>query len=95
LLAVIGVIIVTILVCAFATPFMKPFKWSRIFFTYVLPLIPLTLLWDGVVSMLRIYKPDEMLELTKEINTINFEWTAGKIKNKMLKITYMSGVPEK
>ncbi|RPI14755.1 MAG: class I SAM-dependent methyltransferase [Ignavibacteriae bacterium] len=89
-----GVIFTTIIICTFATPFMKPFKWSRLFFTYILPVIPLTLLWDGVVSMLRIYKPDEMIKMTKEINSENFKWTAGKIIHKMLKITYMIGVPE-
>lgn len=90
---VIGVIFTTIMICTFCTPFMKPFKWSRLFFTYLIPLIPITLLWDGVVSMLRIYEPDEMIELTKEINSISFTWTAGKIKHKMLRLTYMIGLP--
>lgn len=94
LTAVIGVIIITILVCAFATPFMKPFKWSRLFYTYIIPLILLSLLWDGVVSMLRIYKPKEMLKLAEGINSNNFVWRAGKINYKGLRITYMTGEPE-
>lgn len=93
--AVIGVIIITILVCAFATPFMKPFKWSRLFLTYIVPLVPLSLLWDGMVSMLRIYNPCEMLELTKEIDAKNFQWNTGKIKYKGARITYLMGKPVK
>ena len=32
-------------------------------FTYLLPAVPLMCLWDGVVSQLRAYWPDELLEL--------------------------------
>ncbi len=91
LLGILGVIITTITICAFTTPFMKPFKWSRIFLTYIIPLVPLTLLWDGIISMLRIYKPEEMLQLTEEINVKNYKWEAGKIKYGPGKIIYMTG----
>jgi hypothetical protein len=93
ILGLMGVLMTTPLVFLFATPFMKPFKLSRLFFTYIIPLMPIVTIWDGIVSMLRIYKPDEMLELTKEINADNFEWKAGKIKYNSLKITYMFGLP--
>src|SRR5688572_23634472 len=33
------------------TPFVKPFRWSRLMLTYALPLIPLLVLFDGTVSM--------------------------------------------
>ena len=33
-----------------ATPFVRPFRWSRLLFTYVIPLIPLLVLFDGTVS---------------------------------------------
>jgi hypothetical protein len=36
-------------------PLIRPFRWSRILLTYLLPLIPLLALIDGTVSMLRIY----------------------------------------
>src|ERR1700693_6220026 len=38
------------------TPFIRPFRWSRLFWTYLVPIIPLVLLFDGVVSCLRTYR---------------------------------------
>lgn len=34
-------------------PFVRPFSWGRLFFTYLLPLNLITIPWDGVVSVLR------------------------------------------
>jgi hypothetical protein len=47
----------------FATPFMRPFLWKRLLFTYPLPCVPLICLWDGVVSQLRAYTPEELRAL--------------------------------
>lgn len=38
-----------------STPFIRPFKLSRILFTYFIPIVPLFVMWDGVVSVLRTY----------------------------------------
>ena len=43
-----------------ATPFMRPFLWRRLFWTYLLPAVPFTCLWDGIVSQLRAYTLDEL-----------------------------------
>jgi hypothetical protein len=58
-----------------STPFMRPFKWKRLLFTYPIPLVPLTCLWDGVVSQLRAYTVDELKELGRAAGTM--EWRAG------------------
>lgn len=72
------------------TPFMKPFKWSRLFWTYVIPLGPLILLWDGIVSCLRSYKPEELLEMTTDLK--EHKWVCGTISiHPMQKITYLIG----
>jgi len=36
-------------------PLARPFRWAYLVFTYLIPLLPLIVLWDGIVSMLRIY----------------------------------------
>lgn len=77
-------------------PFIRPFSWSRIFWTYVIPLVPLLVLFDGTVSCLRTYKPEEMLEMAREISTNkNYKWTAGKIKRSGIltgvNMTYLVG----
>jgi hypothetical protein len=57
------------------TPFIRPFRWTRLVFTYPVPLVPLTCLWDGVVSQLRAYTVEELKELGRTAGTM--EWRAG------------------
>ena len=64
------------------TPRMRPFRWSRLLFTYLVPLIPLVVLWDGIVSCFRTRTPEELLELTKSFPQYN--WTAGYAKGSWL-----------
>ena len=78
-----------------ATPFMQPFRLSRLFFTYLIPLIPLCTIWDGTVSILRMYPPDQLLALARRADpTASFEWQAGKVKHwSGSQITYLLGWP--
>jgi hypothetical protein len=56
----------TPLYIAIATPFIRPFHWNRLLWTYLIPLIPLTCWWDGLVSQWRAYTVEELLELTQD-----------------------------
>jgi hypothetical protein len=78
------------------TPFIRPFRWSRLFFTYVLPIVPLASIWDGVVSCLRVYSPEEMKQLVESIGSNDYEWDIGRIgvKNAPAKLTYLIGRPK-
>jgi SAM-dependent methyltransferase len=74
------------------TPFIRPFKLGRIIFTYFIPLVPLFVLWDGVVSSFRTYSVAEMQNLIKEVDEANlFEWKVGKIKSGPSKLLYLIG----
>lgn len=74
------------------TPFIRPFKLGRIIFTYFIPLVPLFVLWDGVVSSFRTYSLAEMQNLIKEVDVTNlFEWKVGKIKSGPSKLLYLIG----
>ncbi|SDQ28275.1 hypothetical protein [Flagellimonas zhangzhouensis] len=64
------------------TPFIRPFKLSRIIFTYIIPIVPLFVLWDGVVSSLRTYSIKEMAALVDSLSEKNkFEWEIDKVKS--------------
>ncbi|POY37347.1 hypothetical protein C3K47_06165 [Solitalea longa] len=77
------------------TPFFKPFKFSRILFTYIIPVIPFCTIWDGVVSILRLYQPGDLLKIVQEVDS-NYKWKAGKVRNNLyMNITYLTGIPEK
>lgn len=76
------------------TPFIKPFKMSRLFFTYIMPLIPLGILWDGTISIFRIYTPQMLDKITKEISTEHYSWQTGKAGSRLGKrVIYLIGYP--
>lgn len=72
----------------------KPFRLSRLAFTYLIPLVPLCLLWDGVVSCLRVYSPAELQELVSQFHTSNYEWEIGVLRLGPGFVTYLVGVPK-
>lgn len=47
-------------------PFIPPFSWTRLLFTYVLPINVLTITWDGVVSVMRSHSAAYYRELFAE-----------------------------
>jgi protein-S-isoprenylcysteine O-methyltransferase Ste14 len=60
---------------AFATPFIRPFRWKRLLWTYLIPLVPFMCCWDGVVSQLRAYTIGELSERTQGFE--DYEWSVG------------------
>jgi hypothetical protein len=75
------------------TPFIRPFRWSRLLFTYLLPLVPLTCLWDGFVSQLRAYTPEELNTLATSLGDVGYRWDAGKVRlqGSPAHLTYLIG----
>lgn len=74
------------------TPFIRPFKLGRIIFTYIIPIVPLVVLWDGVISSFRTYSVKEMNELVSKLNdTDKYNWEIGKVKSGPGVILYLLG----
>jgi len=78
-----------------ATPFMRPFRWRRLLWTYLLPLVPLTCLWDGLVSQLRAYSPEELETLGRTADPRGL-WRAGQVPIGKTpgRVTYLLGYPD-
>ena len=77
------------------TPFFRPFRLSRLVFTYLLPLIPLGTIFDGTVSILRLYPPDYLLRLAHLADPAgHYQWQAGKKRHWWgPEVTYLIGWP--
>lgn len=74
------------------TPFIRPFTLGRIIFTYLIPIVPLFVLWDGVVSSMRTYSVKEMKELVSKLDgKENYNWEIGKVKSGPSVILYLLG----
>jgi hypothetical protein len=75
------------------TPFIRPFRLRRILFTYLIPVIPLCTMWDGMVSITKLYSPEKMKQLTANIGG-NYIWESGRIRSRYgLSIAYLRGYP--
>lgn len=76
-------------------PFARPFRWPYFVFTYVIPLLPLIILWDGIVSMLRVYSPERLREMTSEMQASDYAWEIGRIHARGIAggLPYLIGKP--
>jgi len=76
-------------------PFIRPFKIGRILFTYLIPLVPLFVWWDGLVSVVRTYSVDEMNAMVAKLNnTETYDWNVGKVKTGPMTNLYLIGTPK-
>jgi len=83
-------------VMAFAlAPFIRPFRWSRLLWTYLIPVVLFVVWFDGVISCLRAYTPPELRALARGLPQDGYRWEAGEErKGRMrLTITYLIGHP--
>jgi len=75
-----------------AVPLIRPFRWSRLFWTYVVPALPLVVTFDAIVSCLRTYTPEELQEMAEDAGT---DARAGRVRAKWLplRVTYLIVFP--
>lgn len=94
-LMILVILILHPLIFFFCTPFFKPFRVSRFVFTYLIPVIPFCTIWDGIVSVTRLYSPKELLSIAPDQTDAGYEWRSGKIKNQLgFNIAYLIGTPK-
>jgi hypothetical protein len=74
----------------FLVPFLRPFRLSRWALTYLVPAIPVLVAWDGTVSALRAYTPEELLEIARSVpGAERYAWDAGVAGTAL----YLTGIP--
>lgn len=78
----------------FITPLVRPLTWQQIVFTYLIPLIPLFVAWDGAVSNARTYGMKDLDDLTKGLDSESYIWEKGLIKGKGGNKIYLLGYPK-
>lgn len=76
-----------------AAPFIRPLRWSRLFWTYLPPVLPLVGTFDGVVSCLRWYSPAQLRGLVQGFD--EYDWDIGTVRDyhSPLHMTYLIGIP--
>jgi len=76
-------------------PFLQPRPLARLVWRWLVPIVPLVLFFDGIISCLRAYSPRELRELTGGITECGYRWEIGCVKRSFLRlpITYLVGYP--
>lgn len=81
----------------FSTPFVGRITLPRLFFTYVLPICPLLMAWDGGVSVLRSYSVRDLEQLTAGLGEGRYEWKIARVRVPTwigrMPLTYVVGLP--
>jgi hypothetical protein len=77
-----------------SVPFIRPWRWSRVLWTYLPPVLPLVGTFDGVVSCLRTYSKAELRDLVRGLD--DYEWEIGDFRGgwSPLRGSYLIGVPK-
>jgi hypothetical protein len=76
-------------------PFIRPFRWSRLFWTFIIPAIPCVLGIDGMVSCLRTYSNRELETLIAQLHAPGYVWKTGHLPSPLspIGIIYALGYP--
>jgi hypothetical protein len=74
------------------TPRIRPWSWARLALTYVVPIVPLLVVWDGLVSCLRSYRLAELRALTAGLDR-GYAWEVGEYRRRGAVVTYLIGAP--
>lgn len=94
---ILRVLITTPFVALFLVPLFRPFRPGYLFWTYVIPLIPLLIAFDGTISCFRTYTVEELRDMINRLHAPNYEWQIGKEKpddrHGPFDITYCIGIP--
>jgi hypothetical protein len=92
--AIIGMLFAPIMVL-FAVPFLRPFDWRWLLFTYLIPIIPFFVMFDGIVSCLRVYSVPELDELVAALDVKDYAFETGQVKigKQPVHVTYLIGHP--
>lgn len=62
------------------TPSIRPVSVFQLVFTYLVPILPFLIFWDGLVSQLRTYSADELKELTATLQAPDYRWQFDEFK---------------
>ncbi len=68
---------------------------KNLFFTYVLPVFPLTFTWDAAVSSLRCYSQRELDAMMRQADTSGrYRWHIGRYRCNSLPVLYLVAYPK-
>lgn len=61
------------------TPRIRPLSAFQLVFTYLIPVLPILIFWDGLVSQVRTYSPAELGALIADLQDPTYHWEIGTL----------------
>lgn len=90
-----SLIIVHPLLLVLFTPFIKPFRYKRLIFTYLIPVVIAGAVWDGIVSIIHLHSSASLNLLVRKPSLKSYDWKVIQMRNNMgMKIFGISGTPK-
>jgi hypothetical protein len=89
----IGMILLIPLITLFVMPLVRPLGALRLALTYLIPLLPLVIAFDGFVSCMRAYAVPELTALAEGLGGAGYRFEVGAIRGRGGVITYVIGRP--
>jgi hypothetical protein len=84
---------INLIMCLFITFGVRPVTFSHLFFTYLIPIIPICFAWDGAISNMRTYTLKDMDELLAGLPELDYDWQKGVIEGPTNQL-YLMGLPQ-
>lgn len=77
---------------------LRPLSRAQLLWCFVVPVVPLMFYWDGFVSALRSYTPEELRALAARADGAgDYAWDIGQVRGpraRDLRVTYLIGMPK-
>jgi hypothetical protein len=74
-------------------PFIRPFSFLRLLFTYLLPVNIITVTYDGIISVLKSKTAGQYRQLAGSIGAPGYAITVHTLSSKTATIIYLAGTP--
>jgi hypothetical protein len=87
--------VASLLLVLLSAPFVRPFRWERLVLTWLIPVLPVCIVWDGIVSACRSYTVPELRVFAAAVASDDYQWTVGRIEKwpARMALTYVIGQP--
>ena len=92
-LTVLRIIFAATILQLFTAPFIKPFSLKRLFFTYIIPVNLLTVLYDGIISVFKSRSAHFYRRLLEGASDDNFLVTIAQYNNWKGTLLFIKGTP--
>jgi hypothetical protein len=73
---------VGIILVMLVTPWVRPLTLRQLFFTYVIPLLPICIAWDGAASNARTYTEADLKAMLQDLTAPDYAWEIGTVRQK-------------